>query len=158
MQTIGLVAAAVARMAGEEGAPSGNGTLVIDLFNLEWWQALIGIIGLLGLSPAPWILGLATNKLQFTATADANYEKRVAELTEHHDALVAVKDERYADLEATAEKNALAVGIERERADAVTAALVESTGVAEMAVHVIGELRQAAQGVDTDGGKQAGHS
>ena len=149
MEPIVLVIATIARMVGgEEGGPGGGGTLVFDLFDLQWWQALIGILVGLGLSPAPWILGLATNKITFTATAEAHYQKRVEEITEHHDALDALKDQRYADLEATALKNEQAVAIEKERADTVTAALVESTGVGKMAVHVIQELRQAAEEVD----------
>lgn len=152
MEPIVLVIATIARMVGgEEGGSGSSGTLVIDLLDLQWWQILFGIIAAAGLSPAPWILGLAANKLTFTATAEANYQKRVDDLTEHHDALVAVKDQRYADLEATAKKNEQALVIEKDRADAATAALIESTQVAKMTVHVIEELRQAAQEVDPDG-------
>ncbi len=129
----------------------GGGGVVIDLLNLQWWQTLIALLAAAGLSPAPWILGLATNKIQFTAVADATYEKRLAELQAYHEDLSRVKDQRYADLEATAKKNEQAVQIERERADNATKALAESTDVARMATHVIEEMRQAAQEVTPDG-------
>lgn len=142
--------ATITRVATEVNNGGGGG-VVIDLLNLQWWQTLIAVLAAAGLSPAPWILGLATNKIQFTSTADANYEKRIAEITEHHDDLVALKDQRYADLEATAQKNERAAAIEKERADAATAALAESTEVVRMTGHIIQELRQAAQEVDADG-------
>ena len=152
MEPIVLMIATIMRMAGEEGGTGGGGgELVINLLDLQWWQALSAILVAAGLSPAPWILGLATNKIQFTAVAEANYDKRLAEVNQHHDDLVAVKDQRYADLEATAQKNEQALEIEKNRADAATAALIESTQVAKMTVHVIEELRQAAQEVDPDG-------
>ena len=55
--------------------------MVIDLLDLQWWQIVVGLVGVLGFSPAPWILGLATNKLQFTSTADANYASYDAGVT-----------------------------------------------------------------------------
>ena len=151
MEPIVLMIATIARMVGEEGGGGGGSTLVLNLLDLQWWQTLVIVLGAAGLSPAPWILGLATHRIQFTAAAEANYEKRVAEHAEHYDALVAVKDQRYADLEAAAQKNERALELEKERADTAMGALVKSTEVAEMTVHVIQELRQAAQEVDTDG-------
>jgi hypothetical protein len=140
---------ATSRIFSEVGG--GGGGLTIDLMNLQWWQTLIGLLATAGLSPAPWILGLATNKIQFTSTADAAYEKRVKELNDYHDSIVESKDQRYADLEATNAKLEQAVATQQVRADTTTAALAESTEVTKMMGHVIQELRQAAEEMTTNG-------
>lgn len=57
-------------------------TIVLPGF--DWWQGLVILIGALGLSPAPWILGLAFNRIQFTKTATELHDQRVAELKEGH--------------------------------------------------------------------------
>lgn len=161
MDLVVLAIATMGRVVAEVN--NGGGGVVIDLLNMQWWQSLIALLGVAGLSPAPWILGLATNKLQFTAAAEAGYAKRAAELNEYHakrleerdeyhDNLVAVKDQRYADLEATAQKLEAAEALHRDRADQANAALVESTEVVKMTGHIIQELRQAAQEV-IPGGK-----
>lgn len=140
------------------GDPAGDPSFVIDLMDMQWWQALLAIIAALGLSPAPWVLGLATGKIQFTSTAEAIYEKRIAELGEYHDKVLEAEKTRYRDLEAVATKSenaALkseqAVAIERQRADTSTEALAESTDVVRMAMHIVQELRQAAQEVSPRG-------
>lgn len=143
-----VVAVAVGRALAEVGGGAGTGGgLNIDLMDMQWWQALIAILGILGLSPAPWILGLATNKIQFTSTADANYALRSKEMSDNYDALVAVKDQRYADLEATVAKTEQAAATDKQTAAIATGALAESTEVTKMAIHVVQELRQAAQEV-----------
>lgn len=125
----------------------GGGGLTVDLMNLQWWQTLMVVLAAAGLSPAPWILGLATNKIQFTSTADANYEKRAQEMRDNYEALVAEKDKAYAVLEATVTKTEQAGAIDRQTAATATEALAESTEVTKMAIHVVQELRQAAQEV-----------
>lgn len=147
---------------GEEGSTSQNGTLIIDLLNMQWWQALFGIIAALGLSPAPWILGLATNRIQFTAAANAAYEKReqvmrenhareMAALESYHEKVLLAKDQRYSDLEEVHDRNVVALGSQTERADKATNAVYGVTGALKQTAHVIDELRQAAQEVSPDG-------
>jgi hypothetical protein len=72
--------------------------MVIDLMNLEWWQTLVGILALLGLSPAPWLLGVATGRIQFTAPAQRAFDERVAELKASHEIALAEKDKTHAQL------------------------------------------------------------
>lgn len=146
-----VVAVAIGRALAEVDGGSNGGALVLDLMNMQWWQGLLAIIAALGLSPAPWILGLATNKIQFTSTADANYALRSQEMRENYDALVAVKDLRYADLEASVVKIEKAAATDKQTAATVSEALAESTDLGKMAIHVIAELRQAAQEVNPHG-------
>lgn len=73
--------------------------MIVDLMNLEWWQGVTAIVGVLGLSPAPWLLGLATNRIQFTKTAREDYATRVADLTSAHAAAVAELVKHHADIE-----------------------------------------------------------
>lgn len=129
------------------GGSGGDPSLNIDLLDLQWWQILVGILGVLGFSPAPWILGLATNKLQFTSTAEANFALRAQEMRTHYDALAAEKDKAYTALEGTVAKVEQAGAIDRQTAAISTEALAESTEVTKMAIHVVNELRQAAQEV-----------
>lgn len=147
---------------GEEGSTPNNGTLIIDLLNMQWWQALFGIVAGLGLSPAPWILGLATNRIQFTAAANAAYEKREADLKagfaremqalrDYHEQVLAAKDQRYADLEEVHDRNVEALNSQTERADKATTAVYGVTGALKQTAHVIDELRQAAQEVTPNG-------
>lgn len=141
------MAVTIGRVLTEVGGGGTSGGLNIDLMDMQWWQALIAILGILGLSPAPWILGLATNKIQFTSTADANYALRSQEMRDNYDALVAVKDQRYSDLEATTLKTERAAATDKQTAATSVEALAESTEVTKMAVHIVQELRQAAQEV-----------
>lgn len=46
--------------------------------DLEWWQTLAAVVGALGLSPAPWIFGLALGRLQFSAPAERAYNARLS--------------------------------------------------------------------------------
>lgn len=138
------------RVLTEVGGGGGGGdtpSLNIDLLDLQWWQVIVGLIGILGFSPAPWILGLATNKLQFTSTADANYALRSQEMRDNYEALVTEKEARYTDLKAAAQRTEQAGAIDRQTAATATEALAESTEVTKMAIHVVQELRQAAQEV-----------
>lgn len=48
--------------------------------DLQWWQALIGILVLLGLSPAPWIAAILAGRLM----TQKQHEGRVADITKAH--------------------------------------------------------------------------
>lgn len=58
--------------------------MLVDVADIQWWQTLIAIIVALGLSPGPWVLGLAFGRLQFSKPAAADYNQRVADLKEQH--------------------------------------------------------------------------
>lgn len=132
----------------------------LDLLNLQWWQALLGIAAAAGLSPAPWILGLATGKIQFsgparedlkatlaakdevhaaaTAALVAAHTTEVKNLTTYHADLMAVKDERYAEAVRAAD-------IEKQRADSLESLFTELAGVLKANVHVLGSLNEVAR-------------
>lgn len=63
---------------------NGDPGIFLDLSNIQWWQSVVAILGLLGLSPAPWILGLATGRIQFAGPAEKAYASRVEELKDGH--------------------------------------------------------------------------
>lgn len=143
---------------GGGGAPS----LVVDLLDLQWWQALGIFLAGLGLSPAPWILGLAVNRIQFTKVSDAAHARELAKaqtawdaekanLIAYHDDLMKGKDQRYADLEAANQKNIDAAEQQRLRADKMTEALAESTKAIEGTNYVLHEFVTAAKEVNGDG-------
>lgn len=156
---IGLAMAAVASAA----EPS----LTLDLLNLEAWQAFVGIIVALGLSPAPWILGLALGRIQFTGPAERNYTARTDELkeahkrevdsikqsareqllgaVEHHSNLIAEKDARYAELKDSRDYYRKARIEERDRADAATEQLLDSVEVAKASMQALTALDEAAK-------------
>jgi hypothetical protein len=141
--------------------------MMVDIANLEWWQTLVAIIGVLGLSPAPWLLGMAFNRIQFSAPARASYDERVAdlksahsvalqtqsvthvaaiaELVKHHADLVAVKDAAYAELRESRDVYKTAAAIERERADKVTDQLAELGELAKLTVHALDAITEAAK-------------
>lgn len=141
--------------------PQPDPSVYIDLLNLEWWQALIAIIGLLGLSPAPWLLGLATGKIQFTLQADAQHGREISQLEKahaaeianlkaYHQAVVEAKDTRYADLEQANQKNIEVGEAHRARADAATAALSQAATAIEASNHIIEAFTEASKEVGVD--------
>lgn len=157
---IGLIAygaIGVARIAQGEIAPDGGGGGVfIDLANLQFWQTLIGILGLAGLSPAPWLLGLATGKIQFTAVARKDFERQIAEKDAAHARELAARDlyhqglmtgerQRYADLERANEANKTAAELNKARADEVTDAALDMVKVVEASNHVMRSIQKAEQ-------------
>ncbi|AYD87375.1 hypothetical protein SEA_VALENTINIPUFF_80 [Microbacterium phage ValentiniPuff] len=156
------LALAVVHAVGEEGGTPQNGTLVIDLLNMQWWQALGAFIAALGISPAPWLLGLATGKIQFTSTADAAharelaarekaYEDQLAQMEKYHGTVVAQKDERYDDLVRTNARNIEVADQQKARGDKLEDALTQAAVVIEQNSHVLLELKQSAEEV-TPGG------
>lgn len=146
---------AASRMLAEVN-PGGNPSLVVDLLNLQWWQALLAILGVLGLSPAPWLLGLAANRIGFTAPMRADFKRQMDDMAEAHKrelagkdayygALLTGKDERYADLQKTNDANSKAVVKERDRADVVTDAAFEVVEALRANTHVIASIRELAE-------------
>lgn len=123
----------------------GGGGFFVDLANLQWWQSLIGIIGVLGLSPAPWILGLATNKIEFVAPAAARHAAALAEQARHYEALLVVQAQRYASLEKSNEANEAAIQTQRDRAEAATDAALVAVDVIRQNTHVLEGLNQIAR-------------
>lgn len=136
--------------------------MLIDLANLEWWQTLIGILGVLGLSPAPWLLGMATGKIQFTAPAAVQAEKRVSDIKEanveqvkslvlYHDGIIKAKDDRYADLLESRNGYKAAVVVERDRAEKSTEMLGDFTELGKLAIHALTALDEAVRENDVPG-------
>ena len=142
---------------GGGDAPSG---VVIDLLNLQWWQTLIGIIGLLGLSPAPWLLGLAAGRIQFTAAAEARHQRELAAQTKRHERemeaqrqyhadVLASRDQRYSDLQGTLAKSREGQDLLREQNEKLTDALVDSTEVLKVTNHALVEFNEIAKQATT---------
>lgn len=134
--------------------------MLIDLANLQWWQALIGIAGVLGLSPAPWLLGMARGKIQFTGLAQAEHQARTDDLKAHHAAAVAELVRHYeAELKSAGRQldemresrdYYRAARLEEVKArEALTEQLVESTEVGRLAVHALQSLEVVAREAST---------
>lgn len=137
---------------------------MVDLANLEWWQSFVGIIALLGLSPAPWLLGLATGRLQFASPAQKNHESQIkalqeqftarvtdlkeahradiVELVDHHDKINCIQVERYAEMKESRDGWKEATSVERERANIATAAVSEVLTVVKATNHVLSSLQE----------------
>lgn len=142
--------------AAEVAVPGQSGGIYIDLVQIQIWQALIAIAVGLGLSPAPWILGLAVGRIQFTKVADAAHARELSRVTEahdrelaeqkrHYDALLALESARYSELSASNRANAEAVEKHRTRAEEVTNAALNMTEVIAANTHVIGQLNEVAR-------------
>lgn len=134
---------------------SGTSGVVIDLLSLQWWQGLIAIAGLVGLSPAPWLLGMARDKIAFTAPMRADYDARIgdlkdaharalAELVAHNAALLAQKDEAYAELKTSRDYYRQARLEEQQRANELSEQLAESAKMARTVVHFLEAFDEAA--------------
>lgn len=156
--TLAVIAASVMADVTDPTTPRG---LVLDFANLAWWQALLGVIFALGLSPAPWITGLAMGRLQFAAAARRDFERQLREQVEMHGrelgakdvyygALLDGKDQRYADLKEASTKNAEAAERERRRADEVTDAALDMTEALQASTHVIASVNQIAREAVSD--------
>lgn len=128
------------------GGPSG---IYVDLLNLQWWQGLVAIVGILGLSPAPWLTGLALNRIQFAGPARKDFERQMTEkdtvhekaLTEqarHYEALLEFHRTRYDDLDKSN-------SIHEERADKLTDAAFQMTEVVKANSHVMASLNEVAR-------------
>lgn len=153
--TVALVAAAA---AGESQAVADDpATIFVDL---AWWQGAVAILAALGLSPAPWLIGLATNRLQFTGPAAAAYEARVAELTRahaaaiaeivaHHARLIDVKDTQYSEMKESRNYYRAARLAEVDRADKATDQLAGVVEVVKANVQLLDAFDKAVQEVRT---------
>ncbi|MDQ2690357.1 MAG: hypothetical protein M3Y29_08805 [Chloroflexota bacterium] len=111
---------------------------------------------MLGLSPAPWILGLALGRIQFSAPARAVFDERVADLkaqhaeavkalTTYHAEVLAERDERYGELKESRDYYREARIVERDRADKVTDQLAEALELARLNTHLLESLDEAAK-------------
>lgn len=147
--------------------------MIVDLADLQWWQALLAIIGILGLSPAPWLLGVATGKIQFTAPAQKNFDERVAELkaslaltlsekdsthekftrelVAHHEDLQQRDAEKYAEMKASRDGYRIATKEQRERADRATETAAQAVEAVQTTNHLLASLKVVSEGVIPDG-------
>lgn len=148
-----LAAAMTITAAATEGPSSG---IFIDLAQIQIWQGLIAIGVGLGLSPAPWILGLAFGRIQFTKVADAAHNRELLRVTDaharelaeqerHYEALLAVEVSRYSELAQSNKANVEAVEKHRSRADSVTDGALKMTEVIAANTYVIGQLNEVAR-------------
>lgn len=152
---------AMTQAFADVGGGTGPSGIYIDVTNLQAWQVLVAIAGALGLSCAPWLLGLAADRVGFTKPMRAEFARQLAAKdTVHEDAMkerdrhwatvLEMQQARYADLEA-------ANVIERDRADRATGALVEMTEVVRASTHALNSLNQVAREVtDSDRSEHAG--
>lgn len=150
MSVIALLAALAAAVA-DVGTPTGGG-IVIDIFDMQWWQAIGAFAVLLGLSPAPWITALATGRLLFRADLEARLAERDKAYVElsaskdrEHAAILAEREARYADQKRASDVNALAADTERKRADGLTEAVLEVVEVVRGNNHLIGSVVEVAR-------------
>lgn len=134
-----------------------GGGFYVDLLNLQWWQALIGIVVALGLSPAPWITALATGRLLFRADLDERlrkrdqeHEKALESQKSYYEALLVGKDERYADLKSANEANAQAAIRERERAEEITDVALELSDIVRANNHFLESLGAVSEIVEKE--------
>ena len=141
-----------------QAVPDGGGAtgVFLDLTNLQWWQTLIGILGVLGLSPAPWLLGLAAGRLQFSAPARADFEAQKKEMRDAHQReldsrdkqsalLLELAGQRYAELQQANLANIEAAERHRRRADEVTDVALEMSEVVRANTHVMASVGEAAR-------------
>ena len=128
----------------------GSSPVVVDLANLQWWQALIGLITVLGLSPAPWLLGLASGKIQFSTPAQKIYADRIQDLDEHHKQVEAIQAERYADLKESRNYYRDAFNTEHDRANKATETVAEVLDAIKATNHVMSSINIAAEEVASD--------
>jgi len=105
--------------------------------SLEWWQALVALAAAVGLSPAPWLFGMARDKIAFTAPMRAAFETRVEEIKAAHARELAERDRHHAaelqsradvatEVKESRELMRIAHSEEQDRADRATAALAET--------------------------------
>jgi hypothetical protein len=148
-------------------ASSGAPGLIIDFTNLQWWQTAIGLLGVLGLSPAPWLLGLAAGKIQFSGPARRDFERQLVDKDAAHQreldakdayyrALLAGKDERYAELQKANDANREAARRHEERADNLTEAVLEVAEIVQQNTHVVESFDQVTREVVSSGRSDPG--
>lgn len=146
-----MIAATLFAALADVTTPPTQG-IVIDVFDVQWWQAVGAVLILLGLSPAPWITALATGRLLFRN----DLESRLAERDRAHTALMESKDRehaailaeretRYSDTKAASAANALAAETERKRADGLTEAVLEVVDVVRGNNHLIESVATVAR-------------
>lgn len=138
--------------------PAVGAVGALSIPNLEWWQALALLVAGLGLSPAPWILGLSVGRIQFTAVATAAHERelkkqelnhaaQMAAQREYHERVLATEKERYAALEQANNQNKLAAEKQQARADQLTDAAFSMVEVIQANSHIIGAVNKVTEKV-----------
>lgn len=163
MLALAFTAATAVTFGGIEQAPGGG--FYVDLLNLQWWQALIGIAVGLGLSPAPWITALATGRLLFRADMerqlnakdaeharaieriDIEHARAMAEAKTNYETLRNIDKERYDEVKDALAANAIALEAQRSRSDEVTDGLLEVGDVLKANVHVLESFHGAASDI-----------
>lgn len=137
--------------------------LLVDLLDVQWWQWLGMVLGALGLSPLPWIGGLAAGKIQFSAVAQKAHDEQVQRLEEahkreldarnaYHKGLMDAAEQRYADSQEAARVNAAAAERNKERADQVTDALLDLGQFIQGTQHFMESALEAGQKEVTERG------
>lgn len=144
-----------------------------DITDIQWWQALIAVISGLGLSPAPWLLGLATGKIQFTDPAQASFDGRVAdlkashvealneqdknherytdELIAHHNILRSMDQDRYDEMKQSRDGYRTAAREQRDRADRATESAAQAVEAVQATNHLLESLAIVSREVVSDG-------
>jgi hypothetical protein len=147
--------------------------VIIDLATVQVWQVIVGIIGILGLSPAPWLLGLASGRIQFTAPAQKNFDERIGELKASHTLTLTEKDkthesftkelvshhedlqtrdaEKYAEMKASRDGYRVATKEQRERADRATDTAAQAVEAVQTTNHLLASLKVVSEEVAVNG-------
>ena len=121
------------------------------MLDLEWWQWAVAALGILGLSPAPWLLALLSGRLVTLKAHVRELEEkdRALKATEKRDAdTVARLESRHAATVArlVEERNyeRAAKDVERDRSDRLSAKLAEVTEeFGQTTVHLLRSLPEA---------------
>ncbi|MDF2915906.1 MAG: hypothetical protein K0S70_123 [Microbacterium sp.] len=141
-------------------AAVGGGTGVyVDLLNLQWWQAVLGIGAALGVSGAPWLTALAAGRLLFRADldrqlkkSDEEHAKAMAQQKDYYEALREIDKQHYGELKESNIANAIAAQTERKRADDVTDAVLEVGAVLEANTHALNSFHRAVEIAQSEAG------
>lgn len=118
----------------------------------QWWQWLGGLITLLGLSPAPWLVAVLTGRLltlgahlRRVGDIQSAHKLEMDHQTAMHARELAAKDVEIARLTADRADERTATRVERDRADAMAAKLAALTE----------QFGQITVGILTGGGDRA---
>jgi hypothetical protein len=119
----------------------------------QWWQYIVAILGVIGLSPAPWIVAVLTGRLMPLGA----HLQRIADLKESHKSLVDTLTAQRVESERTLreelervsgerEYERTARATERDPSDAATSKLSDFAGeFGKSTVGLLAGLRQQQQ-------------